>query len=184
MASHPSPMGSSKRRSTRMHQGRQPRHPTCAPPHIYYCSAPPHIFYCSAQQCPAHASHRSRHPPCTDSSYNNLRNPTCLKLWAKCTRTIVNRSKADASTAIHRTHERLTHYFRYRRKKKTATPTQPSTNLISSTTAHNPTRQIWRGRDRSNTTPTTHNISICAASLGRSCKRRCLLHPTQRGGRI
>ena len=33
------------------------------------------------------------------------------------------------------------------------------------------------------TTTTTFNISICAASLRRSCERRCLLHPTVAGGR-
>ena len=68
---------------------------------------------------------------------NDLRNPTCLlKLWAKCTRTNVNRSKADANTVIHRTQEWITHYFRYQRKKKPATPTHPSTHPLPSTTVH------------------------------------------------
>ena len=88
---------------------------------------------------------------------NNLRNPTRLELWAKRTCTTVNRSKADATTVVHRTHERLTHYFRYRRKKKTATPTQPSTHPISSTTAHQPHEtDLERAGDRSNTTHQLH----------------------------
>ena len=67
---------------------------------------------------------------------NDSRDPTRLELWAKRTRTIVNRSKADATAAIQRTHERLTSHFRYRRKKKTATPPPPSTQPPNTTTAH------------------------------------------------
>jgi hypothetical protein len=47
-----------------------------------------------------------------------IRHPATLELWLKHTRDIVNRSTADATATIHRTHERLQHYFQYRRKKK------------------------------------------------------------------
>ena len=68
---------------------------------------------------------------------NNSRDPTRLELWAKRTCTIVNGSKADATVAIQRTHERLTSHFRYRWKKKTAT-TPPPTHPIHTATAHQP----------------------------------------------
>jgi hypothetical protein len=53
------------------------------------------------------------------------RHPGPLELWLKQTQAIVTRSKADATAAIHRTHERLTSYFRYRRLKKP--DTKPTT---------------------------------------------------------
>jgi hypothetical protein len=49
-----------------------------------------------------------------------VQNPSRLELWVHRTRTVATWSKADATAAIHRTHERLTHYFKHRRKKKTA----------------------------------------------------------------
>jgi hypothetical protein len=52
--------------------------------------------------------------------------PSRLELWLTHTRAIINHSKADATAMLHRTHERLTHYFQYRRKKKiTAMSSQP-----------------------------------------------------------
>ena len=153
----------------------------------------------------------------------DLRNPTRLELWTKRTRIIVNRSKTDATTIIHCTHKRLTHYLVRRlelwakrsrtianRSKADATTVihhaHDNDALITSDTDErrkqqllpthlhinyhqppyiNPMQNILRGRDRSNTTPnkTTDNISICAASLVRSCGRRCLLHPPQKGRR-
>jgi hypothetical protein len=59
--------------------------------------------------------------------------PTRLELWAQRTRVIVNRSKNDATTAIHRSHEHLTHCFRCRHKTKTANPAQPSAHQLPST---------------------------------------------------
>jgi hypothetical protein len=44
--------------------------------------------------------------------------PAGLERWVKQTKAKVQRSKAAALASIHRTHERLTHYFRYRPKKK------------------------------------------------------------------
>jgi hypothetical protein len=44
--------------------------------------------------------------------------PSRLSMWLQRTRAIVTRSKADAQAELHRTQERLTHFFRYRRKKK------------------------------------------------------------------
>ena len=124
MPSYPSPMGSSKRRSTWMHHGRRPRHRRCMPPHIDCCAARNDVPLMLAD---------NRDILAAPIPTNDLRKPTRLKLWAKCTRTIVNQSKADATTVIH---ERLTSYFRYQRTKKTATPPQPSTHPIPSTTAH------------------------------------------------
>jgi hypothetical protein len=52
--------------------------------------------------------------------------PNRLALWLKRTKPIVRISKADATAAIHRTTDRLTKFFRLKRKKKTAaTPGQP-----------------------------------------------------------
>jgi hypothetical protein len=72
----------------------------------------------------------------------SVQNPARLEHWVRQTRTIVTRSKADATAAIHRTHERLTHYFKYLRLKKTATPT----------IAHLPPQTT----SRTHTTPNTH----------------------------
>jgi hypothetical protein len=55
--------------------------------------------------------------------------PGRLELWAKRTRTIVTLSITDATATIQRTHERLHHYFAFRRLKKqlgTATPPPPN----------------------------------------------------------
>jgi hypothetical protein len=70
-----------------------------------------------------------------------VQNPARLELWVHRTRTIATRSKADATDAIRRTHKRLTHYFKCRRKKKTApvataapqTTTQHQTTHIAQT---------------------------------------------------
>jgi hypothetical protein len=66
-----------------------------------------------------------------------VQNPARLELWVRRTRTIATRSKADATAAIHRTHERLTHYFKHRRKKKTA---PIATAAPQTTTQHQTTR--------------------------------------------
>jgi hypothetical protein len=50
------------------------------------------------------------------------RHPTGLELWLKCTRAIVTRSTLDTTATIKRTHERLQHFFRHRRLKKSTTP--------------------------------------------------------------
>ena len=128
MARYPSPMGSSKRRSTWTHQkaaNQSIRHARLLTSITALHNNAPLMLADNrdilAAPIPA----------------NDLRNPTCLELWAtKRTCTIVNRSKVDATTAIHRNHEQLTSYFRYRQKKKSATPPQPSTHPISSTTTH------------------------------------------------
>jgi hypothetical protein len=48
--------------------------------------------------------------------------PNRLALWLKRTKPIVRISKADATAVIHRTTDRLTNFFRLKRKKKTAPP--------------------------------------------------------------
>ena len=78
-----------------------------------------------------------------------VQNPARLEHWVRQTRIIVNKSKADATAVIHRTHERLTHYFRYRFKKKSATPataplsttTTPSTSQSTPISPSTPTTQ-------------------------------------------
>jgi hypothetical protein len=55
--------------------------------------------------------------------------PNRLALWLKRTKPIVQISKADATAAIHRTTDRLTKFFRIKRKKKpAATPGHPVPN--------------------------------------------------------
>jgi hypothetical protein len=82
-----------------------------------------------------------------------VQNPARLELWVHRTRTIATRSKADATAAIHRTHERLTHYFKYRRKKKptpvaTAAPPTPTQHP----TTHTPTTQQTTSTQNTNET--------------------------------
>ena len=80
--------------------------------------------------------------------------------------------------------KRLTPYFQYQKKKKTATPTNPSHTNYDQLLHINPTRQIRRGWDQSNTTsnPTTFNISICSASLSGQL-RKALSAPTSHSQR-
>ena len=136
MASHAGPMGSSKHRPTRPHQGSQPCHLPRALPLIHHRSTHTDALLMLAADCDILAA------PIPD---NNLLNPTHLELWAKRTRSIVNRSEADATIAIHHTHEHLTHYFRHRRKKKTATPTDRSTHQLLLNTAHQPNKKDPEG---------------------------------------
>jgi hypothetical protein len=60
-----------------------------------------------------------------------VQQPARLELWARRTRTIVNRSKADATAAILRTHERLTHYFQPKYVDTIATPPPPTPPAIA-----------------------------------------------------
>jgi hypothetical protein len=66
---------------------------------------------------------------------------TDLELWLKYSQAIVTGSKTDATAKLHRTqHERgarLTHFFRYRRLKKTPEPLENPAPVCLTSLTHN-----------------------------------------------
>ena len=117
---------------------------------------------------------------------NDLRNPTRLEiLWAKRTCTVVNRSKADATAAIQRTHEQLTSHFRYYTARRRKLLILHNHRHIQYTLPPhtNPTRQSRIVLNRYNTPPTLHTtFQLVLRHLGAVAKGTAASTPSHNMG--
>jgi hypothetical protein len=126
---------------------------------------------------------------------NTVQQPARLELWAQRTRTIINQSKVDATAAILRTHERLTHYFQRKHADTVPTPPTPTppaikphhTNHTFTSINHNHNHDQHDETESENPEPiqhptiTTFTTQTCATSLRRSCEGAVCSVPQQQG---